>query len=150
MLKHCLKQCSSMQKAYRVRVVRRTYGELSRSCAAAVAGGGQRSKWQNWSLALAKRVERIAHCRGVRRNDLETLIISSHHPVSSRYSRPPLFSDVRTGDSERICKETWFKTLQIMLSWPPSTRDPSHVSCLVPPSHVSFLNKRGVWGFQGF
>jgi hypothetical protein len=27
MLKHCLKQCSSMQKAYRVRVMRRTYGE---------------------------------------------------------------------------------------------------------------------------
>jgi hypothetical protein len=27
MLKHCLKQCSSMQKADRVRVVRRTYGE---------------------------------------------------------------------------------------------------------------------------
>jgi hypothetical protein len=27
MLKHCLKQCSSMQKAYRVRVVRRTYGK---------------------------------------------------------------------------------------------------------------------------
>ena len=27
MLKHCLKQCSSMQKAYRVRVVRTTYGE---------------------------------------------------------------------------------------------------------------------------
>jgi hypothetical protein len=27
MLKHCLKQCSSMQKAYRVRVVHRSYGE---------------------------------------------------------------------------------------------------------------------------
>jgi hypothetical protein len=27
MLKHCLKQCSSMQKAYRVPVVRMTYGE---------------------------------------------------------------------------------------------------------------------------
>ena len=27
MLKHCFRQCSSMQKAYRVRVVRTTYGE---------------------------------------------------------------------------------------------------------------------------
>jgi hypothetical protein len=27
MLQHCFRQCSSMQKAYRVRVVRTTYGE---------------------------------------------------------------------------------------------------------------------------
>jgi hypothetical protein len=33
MLKHCFKQCSSMQKGYRVRVVRATYGEHSKSVA---------------------------------------------------------------------------------------------------------------------
>jgi hypothetical protein len=50
-------------------------------------------------------------------------------------------------------QRNWSKTLQIMFSWPPSTRDVSclmsHVSCLVPPSPVSFLNKRGIWGFRG-
>jgi hypothetical protein len=40
LLKHCFRQCSSMQKAYRVRVVRTTYGANEQI---AVAGGGQRS-----------------------------------------------------------------------------------------------------------
>jgi hypothetical protein len=110
-----LKQCSSTasgnaQACRRLTVCGWCAGpmaSMSRSCAAAFAGGGHRfnPSWQNWSLALAKRVERIAHCRGVRRNDLETLIISSHHPVSSQYSRPPLFSDVRTGDSSAYAQK---------------------------------------------
>jgi hypothetical protein len=57
-------------------------------------------------------------------------------------------SDIRNGQFGAHMQRNWSKTLQIMVSWPPSTRDPSHVSCLVPPSHVSFLNKRGVWGFH--
>lgn len=44
MLQHCLKQWLKHVEGCRVRAVRTTYGaSMSRSCAAAVPGGGQRS-----------------------------------------------------------------------------------------------------------
>ena len=85
MLQAVLKQCSSMQTAYRVRVVRRTYGEHEQIMRGRRRRGRSavQSLMAKLSLALAKRVERIAHCRGIRRNDLELILILSHHPVSS-------------------------------------------------------------------
>jgi hypothetical protein len=100
MLKHCLKQCSSMQKAYRVRVVRTTYGEHEQIM--------RDHRCRRWGLVTDRILDsKICRwpgpagredCRGVRRNDRKrSNQFLSHHPVSSHYLRPPHISDVRKG-----------------------------------------------------
>jgi hypothetical protein len=92
MLKHCLRQSSSNAQACRRLTVcgwcAGPMASMSRSRAAAVAGGRQRSnpRSQNWSLALAKRVETIAHCRGIRRRprDAHSNLVSSSRLVPLR------------------------------------------------------------------
>jgi hypothetical protein len=135
MLKHCRTQCSSMEKAYRVRLVRTTYGEHEQ-----IMRGRRRRSWGRSPVQslTAKSVAGLGQADREdcplpwhptkRPRDAHSNLVSSSRLVSPFETASYL--DVRNGQSDAYAKK--LSNTRQKCFWIPPTTDPSHVSCKVP------------------